>query len=91
MIVRLAPYPNPDPLSLRVDIEGRAESLELQVYTKAMVLSLDLRYPGGSGWVELPLPEAWRALPAGLYFARVRARSAEREAHAATRLLRLRP
>jgi hypothetical protein len=86
----LVPLPQPGPRVLKLRIEGRADLVELELFTKAMALCGREQRPGGSGWLSLDLPPAWQGLPAGLYYLRATARSDRRESHAVCRLLLLR-
>jgi hypothetical protein len=87
VVERVVPMPNPNAKALKVLIQGRADALDLELYTKAMVLVASASQPGGSAWVHAPLPGAWGTLPAGLYYVKVTARSGPRRSQAATRLM----
>lgn len=66
-----AALPNPDPAWIAVKLKGPADSVELKVYSKALVCVAVVRLPAqNAGWCRLPLP----ALPAsGFYSYRVKA------------------
>jgi hypothetical protein len=74
-VVKVVPVPNPQPggqLSLYVEVQGSADSLEVRLFSVAMVQVADLKAAGGRGWVavRMPLP----SLAPGVYYGLVIAR-----------------
>jgi hypothetical protein len=83
-ILESHPYPNPNPGSISVLLNGPAESLELKVYTAAMV-AVGSRQRGASlgGWVQIPLPDGIKnSASAGLYYYVVSGRNGGKRAKA---------
>ena len=70
------PVPNPNPAALKALLEGPVDSIELRVYTPAMVCAGTVA--GGAesqGWATVPLPADFvAAAPNGVYFFRMTAR-----------------
>ena len=74
-VLKVVPVPNPQQgseLTLYVQVQGSADSLEVRLFSVAMVQVADLKAPGGRGWVQarMPLP----SLPTGTYYGIVIAR-----------------
>jgi hypothetical protein len=70
--------PNPQAgsiLTLDVDLQGFADSLEIRVFSKAMTCVRDLQVEGnfGPGW-NLARADLGSPLPLGLYYTLVKAR-----------------
>jgi hypothetical protein len=67
------PVPNPNPNSVAVDLDGRAASITLRVYSSSFVLvSVNTVGPLGPGWVQVPLdPGFLRQAQNGTYYYRV--------------------
>jgi hypothetical protein len=80
VILRSGPLNQPNPLSLRVQMQGSAESSELSLYDPAMrcVFKL-LPGPLQPGWNEIPLPPELRQLSNGTYFYRLTAQRQGRQ------------
>jgi hypothetical protein len=57
-IVSVQPFPNPNPVELRVQLGMRADSVEVKVYTRAMTLvgSAQTQGPLVVGWNRVVLP-----------------------------------
>jgi hypothetical protein len=53
---------------MALELSGRCDSIQLKVYTEALVLVREINAPGPSaaGWVKVPLPSL--GLAAGTYF-----------------------
>jgi len=69
LIVEFHPYPNPNPGVISVLLRLPVDSLEVKVYTVAMVMVGSCKHGSApAGWVQLGLPEAMKNSPAaGLY------------------------
>lgn len=63
-------FPNPNPLSLALELEGPADQLNLKLYSRAEVLVYSLDGgPAPAGWSRLPLPAGWEHdLANGAYY-----------------------
>jgi len=72
-ILKAMPVPNPNPNSVAVDLDGRAASITLRVYSSSFVLvSVNTVGPLGPGWVQVPLdPGFLRQAQNGTYYYRV--------------------
>jgi len=83
--------PNPGAQTVRLLLDGPADSVELGLYSTALVKvgQASLSGPLGPGWVSISLP--WAGLPPGLYYARASALGQGRRSlpSAPVRLLRL--
>jgi hypothetical protein len=66
------PCPNPNPRTLRIQVDGACDRLELAVFDTGMVLVELYDGPGAAegGWVSVPAPAN---LENGLHYCRVRA------------------
>lgn len=86
--------PNPDPLTVAVQLNGPADQVELRLYSPGMTLLAKLNVgPLAGGWTQIPLPAEWiNAAPHGLAFVTVQAkRQAQRSLpFVPTRVFRLR-
>ena len=71
-ILAVCPFPNPNPLSLRVRLAGSCDSLRIEVFDKALVLETVVQGPGpvAAGWQDIAVP---KGLPSGLHYCRVQA------------------
>jgi hypothetical protein len=60
---------------MALDLKGPADGLELNVFTKALVVVGRLERAGffGAGWDAVPLGQSLVDLPKGLYYVQVRA------------------
>ncbi len=70
-ILSAEPGPNPNPDCLYVRLAGPADSIQYQVYTKAMVCVSSRDLPGAwqGGWNRVPLPAGFKSgLANGLYY-----------------------
>jgi hypothetical protein len=58
-IVAVQPFPNPNPIELRVQLGMKADSVEVKVYTRAMVLvgTAQTQGPLAVGWNRVVLPD----------------------------------
>jgi hypothetical protein len=68
-ILKVIPVPNPQHgplLNLYVDVQGRAASITVRLYSQALNEVASFTTTGGSGWVQVQgrVP----SLPAGTYF-----------------------
>ncbi|MGH7442362.1 MAG: IPT/TIG domain-containing protein [bacterium] len=71
-ILGIYPVPNPNPDRFAVDLAGPADSLNVEIYSKAFVLALKFSVPAlSAGWNPVPLPPTWGGLASGLYYVRV--------------------
>jgi len=75
-LLKVLPVPNPQHgplLSLYVDVQGRADSIKVRLYSQALNEVASFTTTGGSGWVQVQgkVP----SLPAGTYFVVVRGAS----------------
>jgi hypothetical protein len=69
------PWPNPNPVGLALKLEGDVDSVDLRIYSKALVRVAGARLQGpfDAGWVRVPLPLGWKnGLANGIYYASVR-------------------
>lgn len=68
-----SPVPDPNPRLFKVLLLGDVDSLELRVYSPAMVLvGRSVHGPAPAGWLSLDLPQPFRDRAAnGLYFYRI--------------------
>ena len=67
--------PAPNARELAVQLEGRADALELRLYTADLaLLAISNSGPDGPGWLRVALPPAWKEAPNGTYFYVLRAR-----------------
>ncbi len=74
MIEGLFGVPNPNPDQLAVDLNSSADSLDVRIYTKALVLALDFQTGRlNAGWNPVVLPPTLGRLSNGLYYVLVRA------------------
>ncbi len=69
-IEKVVPVPNPargsGPVVVYVLVKGRADSLNIRLYSQAMVEVASIKAPGGSGWVRASLDLS--SLPGGTFF-----------------------
>jgi len=68
-LLKVVPVPNPQHgplLRLYVDVQGRADSFKLRLYSQALTEVASFTASGGSGWV--PVQGHVPSLPAGTYF-----------------------
>jgi O-glycosyl hydrolase len=74
-ILGVVPVPNPNPVSLALNLEGPADGVLLGVFTEALVQVRQAKIPVrmDAGWNTVPLGSALKNLPLGLYFVRVQA------------------
>jgi len=68
-LLRVVPVPNPQhgpDVILYVQVQGRADSIKVRLYSQALNEAASFTAPGGSGWVQVKghVP----SLPAGAYF-----------------------
>jgi hypothetical protein len=80
--VAAEPVPNPNPKALAIDLAGPADSIEIRLYSRAMVLMRQEKLSGSwqAGWNDVPLPSSWlNGLANGHYYFYVRASDAGRE------------
>lgn len=71
-MLKVQAWPQPDPVLIRVELNRRAASLRLRIYSKAYVLLAEsLSGPAGPGWVSLALPPEYGGFGPGLYYFRV--------------------
>ena len=65
--------PNPNPTGLEINLDGRADSFEVRIYSAAYAMVCTLQVAGGGpGWVHVGLPADWsRRLPRGTYYFRL--------------------
>jgi hypothetical protein len=78
--LRSGPLNHPNPRSLRVQMQGSADSSELSLYDPAMRCVFQLR-PGPlqPGWNDVPLPPELRTASNGTYFYRLSAQRQGRQ------------
>jgi hypothetical protein len=72
-LLKVVPVPNPQHgplLRLYVDVQGRADSIQVRLYSQALNEVASFTAAGGSGWV--PVQGRVPSLPAGTYFVVVR-------------------
>jgi hypothetical protein len=72
LILQSIPWPNPNPQGLALKLAGNADSVEIKIYSKALVRVAGGRAEGpfSAGWVRVPLPMGWNnGLPNGVYYA----------------------
>ena len=74
-VLAAVPLPDPDPLSVMVQLNGPADSVELRLYSPAMTLLGKVQSgPCITGWNNIPLPGDWlSAAPHGLVYLDCRA------------------
>jgi hypothetical protein len=74
-ILQAAAVPNPDPTGIQVQLSGRADTVDVKVYTESMhLVAEDAAGSGGPGWLQVPLPPGFATYtPAGTYFYSVQA------------------
>jgi hypothetical protein len=68
-VIKVTGFPNPNPRSLRVRLDGNGAALKLRCYSPSYVLML--QWDAGAmpeGWNDLPLPAAAGGLPNGICF-----------------------
>jgi len=68
-LLKVVPVPNPQHgplLRLYVDVQGRADSFKVRLYSQALTEVASFAASGGSGWV--PVQGHVPSLPAGTYF-----------------------
>ncbi|HTB23205.1 MAG TPA: family 16 glycosylhydrolase [bacterium] len=72
-ILGSCPVPDPNPVSIRVLLSGYADSVRVDIYTKALVLAGEAGLENApAGWVSVPLPASFTGGAAnGLYYYRV--------------------
>lgn len=91
---KVVPFPNPNPRTWAVHLQGQADSLNLKVFSSAMALVWREQRSASfkAGWNHLPLGSEVNALPNGLYFVQVQPTRAGQLGFAApiTRVLFLR-
>jgi len=80
-VLKVVPVPNPQKggqLSLYVQVQGSADSLEVRLFSVAMVQVADEKAAGGRGWVQVraPLP----SLAPGVYYGLVIAKQGTQSA-----------
>lgn len=65
--------PDPNPASLRILLSGDADSVRVDIYTKALVRVAEAETGGvTAGWISVPLPASFTQNGAnGLYYYRV--------------------
>lgn len=71
-VIKVAGFPNPNPRSLRVELDGNGAALKLRLYSPSYVLML--QWESGAlpqGWNDVPLPPDASGLPNGICFATV--------------------
>ena len=75
-IEEAAAVPNPNPRRIAIKLSAAAESVSVEFFSKAMVLSARAESgPRPQGWSEIELPQGAAQLGSGLYYARLIARN----------------
>jgi hypothetical protein len=71
-VIKVTGFPNPNPRSLRVQLDGNGAALKLRLYSASYVMML--QWESGAlpqGWNDVPLPPGASGLPNGICFATV--------------------
>jgi hypothetical protein len=60
-ISQTLPMPNPNPDKLYIEMEGTADTVRCQIYTRSMICVQSLSFPGQYhvGWNSVTLPRGW--------------------------------
>lgn len=74
-ILQAVPGPNPNPTGISVQLDNRADYVDVKVYSVAMsMVAEDAAGTGGPGWLLVPLPPGFASYtPAGTYYYSVQA------------------
>ena len=71
-------YPNPNPKRLALQLSSNADSVDIEIFSKGMILSArSLQGAAPSGWSQVPLPDEFESLASGVYYARLNAKKGE--------------
>lgn len=80
-ILNAQAVPNPDPLTLAIQLSRPADLISVEIYSVGLASVLETKQERcAAGYNQIPLPPQWKTLANGVYFARVKAQRGGEEA-----------